>query len=142
MTKTVWYGPFNTFKAKYVTLFTSTCWTAILEFVVNRNVSDTILQPLKTLRYTISPKVVYTCTIIDNSSCNKVVKLYASAGNGTRIDCLEGNHANLYTTDSYIPSETLGCTHDMMKHWSKRWLTWFMKSLFVVIPTCLVCDGC
>ena len=27
-------------------------------------------------------------------------KYHASAGNRTRIDCLEGNHANLYTTDA------------------------------------------
>ena len=27
-------------------------------------------------------------------------KIAASAGNRTRIDCLEGNHADLYTTDA------------------------------------------
>ena len=26
----------------------------------------------------------------------------ASAGNRTRVDCLEGNHANPYTTDAYV----------------------------------------
>ena len=31
-----------------------------------------------------------------------VLKECASAGNRTRIDCLEGNHANLYTTDAFI----------------------------------------
>ena len=29
-------------------------------------------------------------------------KVCASAGNRTRIDCLEGNHADLYTTDAYV----------------------------------------
>ena len=30
------------------------------------------------------------------------IKIDASAGNRTRIDCLEGNHANLYTTDACL----------------------------------------
>ena len=30
------------------------------------------------------------------------LKERASAGNRTRIDCLEGNHANLYTTDAML----------------------------------------
>ena len=29
-------------------------------------------------------------------------KIRASAGNRTRIDCLEGNHADLYTTDACV----------------------------------------
>ena len=29
-----------------------------------------------------------------------MLKKYASAGNRTRIYCLEGNNANLYTTDA------------------------------------------
>ena len=34
-------------------------------------------------------------------ACVKILKKKrASAGNRTRIDCLEGNHANLYTTDA------------------------------------------
>ena len=31
----------------------------------------------------------------------------ASAGNRTRIDCLEGNHANLYTTDALFNTNWL-----------------------------------
>ena len=32
----------------------------------------------------------------------EINKKCASAGNRTRIDCLEGNHANLYTTDALV----------------------------------------
>ena len=43
------------------------------------------------------PILLGLCTI--NSHVLKGKKC-ASAGNRTRIDCLEGNHANLYTTDA------------------------------------------
>ena len=36
-----------------------------------------------------------------------IIKIYALAGNPTRIDCLEGNNANLYTTDAV--NNTLFC---------------------------------
>ena len=35
-----------------------------------------------------------------NSNANFWKKLCASAGSRTRVDCLEGNHANRYTTDA------------------------------------------
>ena len=36
-----------------------------------------------------------------------IIKIFASAGNRTRIYCLEGNNANLYTT--YAVNNTLFC---------------------------------
>ena len=37
-----------------------------------------------------------------------IIKIFAWAGNRTRIDCLEGNNGNLYTTDSV--DKTLFCS--------------------------------
>ena len=39
----------------------------------------------------------YVCVVV----CNHQYKIpCASAGSRTRVDCLEGNHANRYTTDA------------------------------------------
>ena len=35
---------------------------------------------------------------------HKKKKLTASAGSRTRVDCLEGNHADRYTTDAFTAS--------------------------------------
>ena len=42
----------------------------------------------------------------------------ASAGSRTRIDCLEGNHANRYTTDARWNCSRLNCVDniDKIKH--------------------------
>ncbi len=42
------------------------------------------------------------------------MKNIASAGNRTRIYCLEGNNANLYTTDAHVTKE------GNIKHYSKH----------------------
>ena len=42
------------------------------------------------------------------------MKNIASAGNRTRIYCLEGNNANLYTTDAHVTKE------GNIKHYSQH----------------------
>ena len=49
-----------------------------------------------------------------------IIKIYASAGNRTRIYCLKGNNANLYTTDAVdnyfiLPQKVLIFSGTMMK---------------------------
>ena len=42
------------------------------------------------------------------------------AGNRTRVDCLEGNHANLYTTIAY---------NTFKKAWLNNYVVWFKDSV-------------
>ena len=68
-------------------------------------------------------------------------KYHASAGNRTRIDCLEGNHANLYTTDA---DEWLGPTvipsnyHIFRDLWLKRERN---GKLFFLFLNQIICCG-
>ena len=64
------------------------------------------------------------------------MKNIASAGNRTRIYCLEGNNANLYTTDAHVTKE------GNIKHYSKHRAYEAMKtrafSNVVFLYSCLI----
>ena len=66
-----------------------------------------------------------------------IIKIYASAGNRTRIYCLEGNNANLYTTDAVnnillLPQEVLIFSGTMMKFYIIPPLLTFENSNFLL----------
>ena len=66
-----------------------------------------------------------------------IMKIYASAGNRTRIYCLEGNNANLYTTDAVnnillLPQEVLIFSGTMMKFYIIPLLLTFENSNFLL----------
>ena len=46
-------------------------------------------------------------------------KNYASAGNRTRINCLEGSYADHYTTDAQTPESVLSLGGHISSKWSK-----------------------
>ena len=69
----------------------------------------------------------------------------ASAGNRTPIDCLEGNHANHYTTDASIgPSTSLADAQEMqeingvLQQWRRLWGKQHVVHFCVCVLTLLV----
>ena len=55
----------------------------------------------------------HICDTLDNSLTSKD----ASAGSRTRVDCLEGNHANRYTTDAVRFTVYVCTTPSLLPHW-------------------------
>ena len=58
----------------------------------------------------------------------KYQNLVASAGSRTRIDCLEGNHANRYTTDAGtsegVQNPSIYCMHSITESGSIQMMCW------------------
>ena len=67
-------------------------------------------------------------------------KISASAGNRTRIYCLEGNNANLYTTDAHALRGEY--TEQTSRYLAYEAMRNSFSSNFVVPNSCLVCNMC